>query len=85
MSTKLSPGLAERLEQADADDGVPVIVTLRPGADVSELERHGLEIRHRYESISSVAGTLKAGRAPELAALDEVELIEGDEPELRAL
>jgi hypothetical protein len=82
---KMSPELAHRLDAADTDERVSVIVTLRPDADVSMLERHGLEIRHRYESVPSVAGTLRAGKANELAALDEVKLIESDEGEVRAL
>jgi hypothetical protein len=85
MIEKMSSELADRLDAADPEEGVPVIVRLRPEADVSLLEDHGLQIRHRYETMPSVAGTLTAGHASELAALDEVELIESDEGEVRAL
>jgi hypothetical protein len=85
MTRKLEPEFAQRLDQADDEEAVPVIVTVQPGTDVSELEQRGLEIRHRYESIPSVAGTVPAGRARELAALDQVERIESDEGEVRAL
>jgi hypothetical protein len=85
MTRKLEPEFAERLEQADQEEAVPVIVTVRPGTDVAELEERGLKIRHRYESIPSVAGTMPAGKASALAALEQVERIESDEGEMRAL
>jgi hypothetical protein len=85
MSGKMTPDLARRVDAAGAEEGVPVIVTLRPDADISVLERKGLEIQRRAESAPIVTGTLKAGQAGALAALDEVELIESDEGEMRAL
>jgi hypothetical protein len=85
MTTKLTEELARRLEGADAEEMVPVIVTVRPGADVSQLEHHGLVIERRFESIPSIAGTLKAAEAGGLAALDQVELIEPDDRGVHAL
>ena len=85
MADKMSRDLGERFEKAGQEEAVPVIVTLRRGADVSAFELEGFEIRHRYESIPAVAGTLKAGKAERLAALDEVSAIESDEGEVRAL
>jgi hypothetical protein len=85
MTEKMTPGFAQRLETASEDERVPVIVTLRPGTDVSAFEDEGLEIRHRYDSITAVAGSLKAGVATQLAARNEVERIESDEGEVRAL
>jgi hypothetical protein len=85
MTEKMAPGFAQRLKTASEDERVPVIVTLRPGTDVSKFEHEGLEIRHRYDSITAVAGSLKAGVANQVAAHDEVERIESDEGEVRAL
>jgi hypothetical protein len=78
MSTKISEELATRLEEAEAQAAMPVIVTLKPGAEVTELEHKGLKVRKVFESISAVAGTLTPAAAPGLAELEQVEKVEYD-------
>jgi len=78
MATKFSDEFSRRLQTAEPEAGMPVIVTLRPGADVAELTRKGLEVNSVFENISAVAGTVTPRAARELAELEDVELVESD-------
>lgn len=79
--TKIKPSLAQRLPAMTLDrpdDAIPVIVTVRPGADPAAMETRGLKVDRALESVSAVAGTVSAGDIEALAALDEVRAIEYD-------
>ena len=81
MATKLDPELTKYLhttESGDRQREVPVIVTLREGADVVELERHGLKVAGKYASISAVYGSIAASAMSQLEGLDFVTRIEYD-------
>ncbi len=82
MSGKISDGLLKRLDETSITEPqreVPVIVTLRGGADLAALEQKGLKIQRAFANIPAVAGTLVAADVNALAELDQVETIEYDE------
>ena len=79
--TKIDQRLSQRLAamRTDrADDPIPVIVTLRPGAGMTAIESQGLRVERAIESVSVVAGTTTARQIEGIAALDEVQAIEYD-------
>ena len=78
MSTKIDTELARQLRDGEPQREIPVIVTLREGADPAEVERRGLKLHGRIESISAVYGTLAASAVPQVEALDSVKTIEYD-------
>jgi hypothetical protein len=82
MSEKISASVLKRLDEA-ATAGpqreIPVIVTIKRGADLTALEQKGLTIQRTYENISAVAGTIPAAEVSALAELDQVEIIDYDE------
>jgi len=81
MPTKLRGELAREVALAKVaghSTRIPVIVTLAAGADVSSLQRIGLEITHIYENIRSVAGKISAEDIRQLEDLEQVESIEFD-------
>ncbi len=63
---------------------IPVIVSVREGTDPGRLEAVGLVVRHRFESISALSGAIAASGVADLAALEEVDLVEFD-GEMRAM
>jgi hypothetical protein len=82
MSSKISNALSSRLSEAATTDPpreIPVIVTVKTGADLATLEQKGLKIHHTFQNIPAVAGTLTASDVNALAELDQVEKIEPDE------
>jgi hypothetical protein len=80
---KIDDALQARLE-AGAVDTVPVIVTLTGAIDEDQLAACGLDIAHRFEEISAVAGAIAASEVRRLAALPEVKTVELDS-EMRAM
>ena len=81
MSTKIDAELSQQLREAEISEPqreIPVIVSLSEGADFAELERLGLKIRGRYESISAVYGTLPASAVRQVETLNSVARIEYD-------
>ena len=81
MGTKIDAELSQHLrdaESAEPQREIPVIVTLSEGADVAELERRGLKVRGRYESIPAVYGTIAASAVSQVEGLDSVAQIEYD-------
>ncbi len=79
--TKIDDGLVKRLAAMKADrpeHEIPVIVTVRPGADVAAMEGRGLTVERTLGSVSAVAGTVAAHELESLAALDDVRNIEYD-------
>lgn len=79
MNEKISSETRERAPRhAARGESVPVIVTTVAGASLGALERRGFAVRQAWESISAVAGTVPAEMLDDLAALDEVLLIEHD-------
>lgn len=84
MSAKIGEELARRLAEADPEAEVPVLVTLKPGADPAALQRGGMKVGRSFQAIPVVAGTVRADRVRQLAELGEVELIDYD-GEVRAL
>ena len=81
MAPKISDELRKRLEEVEkteAQQAIPVIVSVTPGTDLTALEQNGLRIQQIFENISAVAGILNATQANQLAKLDQVELIEYD-------
>jgi len=81
MSIKIDPELSQHLQEAlsaEPHREIPVIVTLSEGADIAELERRGLKVHRRFESISAVSGTMTAAAVSQIAALDSVARIEYD-------
>jgi hypothetical protein len=82
MSAKISANLLQRLDEAaitDPQREIPVIVTIRSGADLAALEQKGLKIQRTFQNISAVAGTIPVGEVNTLAEVDEVEAIDYDE------
>ena len=85
--TKMNESLARRVEAmgpADHQVEIPVIVTLNPGGDPTALEQAGLRVKHRFEAVTAVAGTVTLGDLDGLTALAQVESVEYD-AEVRAL
>lgn len=81
MSTKIDAELSKHLREAESAEPhrqIPVIVTVSEGADVAELERRGLRIHGRVESIRIVYGTIAASAVSQIEGLDSVERIEYD-------
>jgi hypothetical protein len=82
MSPKISANVLQRLDEAaitDPQREIPVIVTIRSGADLAALEQKGLKIQRTFQNISAVAGTIPVGEVNTLAEVDEVEAIDYDE------
>jgi hypothetical protein len=82
MSPKISANVLQRLDEAaitDPQREIPVIVTIRSGADLAALEQKGLKIQQTFQNISAVAGTIPVGEVNTLAEVDEVEAIDYDE------
>jgi hypothetical protein len=82
MSTKISTNLLKRLDEAaraDPQREIPVIVSIRGGADLAALEQKGLKIQRTFQNISAVAGTIPVGEVNTLAEVDEIESIDYDE------
>jgi len=81
MGTKIDAELARQLREAQTTEphrAIPVIVTLNKGADVAELERRGVKVHGRYESISAVYGTVDASAVSQVEDLPSVKTIEYD-------
>ena len=81
MGTKIDAELSKRVREVESTEPqreIPVIVTLSEGADVAELERCGLKVVGRYESISGVYGTIAASAVSAVEGLDSVARIEYD-------
>ena len=81
MSTKIDAELSQQLREAEISEPqreIPVIVRLSEGADVAELERLGLKVQGRYESIPAVYGTLRASAVRQIETLNSVARIEYD-------
>jgi len=81
MGTKIDAELSNRLREAESAEPqreIPVIVRLREGADIAELERRGLRVQGRYESIPAVYGTIAASAMSRVEALDSVVQMEFD-------
>lgn len=81
MPGKIDSQLQTRLDEAASQDPqreIPVVITLKVGADVTALERTGMKVQRAFEAIPAVAGTVTASQARQLAQLDQVELIEAD-------
>jgi hypothetical protein len=82
MSAKISANVVKRLDEAAITDRhreIPVIVTIRRGADLAALEQKGLKIQRTFQNVSAVAGTIPVGEVNTLAEVDEVEAIDYDE------
>ena len=82
MAEKISPSVLERFNEAataDPQKEIPVIVTVKTGADLAALEQKGLKIQRTFQNISAVAGTIPAAEVRALAEADQVETIEYDE------
>ena len=77
MASKLD-GELNRLAKAEPERLVPVIVTLKPGADTKALQAKGLRIKQQLPLISGVSGTLTARDALAVAGLDDVIAVEFD-------
>jgi hypothetical protein len=87
MVTKIAGPLLQQIEEAKKTDPLQefsVIVTVTPDADLTVLEQKGLKIQLRLENLPGASGTLTAAKAEEIAALDQVKLIE-PEGEVHAL
>jgi hypothetical protein len=81
MSTKIDAELSRHLREAESTEPqrqIPVIVTLAEGGNVAELERRGLKVAGRVDSISVVYGTLTASVVGHIESLDFVRRIEYD-------
>jgi hypothetical protein len=81
MTTKMNEALSRQIEEAktvEPEREIPVIVTVRPGSDLSALEQQGVKIQHIFKNISAVRGTLTPAVANQVAGLEIVELIEYD-------
>ncbi len=81
MATKMSQELLERVQESAATDPeseIPVIVTVKAGADVASLEQQGMKVKRVFSAISAASGTIPAQTAQALEGLDEVEKIEYD-------
>jgi len=78
MTAKIDDELLKRLEKAEPQQEIPVIVTVKPGADLSGLKQKGLKIEHTFDHIPAVSGTLTAAIANDVAQSDQVESIEYD-------
>lgn len=81
MGTKIDAELSQHLREAESAEPqreIPVIVTLSEGADVAELERRGLKVLGRYESIPAVYGTIAASAVSQVEGLDSVARIDYD-------
>ncbi len=81
MNAKLNDPLRQQLEKAHRDHAnlqIPVIVTVEPGTDTTELERRGLKVYRVIESIHAVCGTIEADQVESLAECDQVQSLEHD-------
>lgn len=81
MSRKVSQELAAEVDNAretQPDREIPVIVTIRPGGELTELKQKGLHVRQVFDNIPSVAGTMKASDIDQLAESEQVQIIELD-------
>lgn len=81
MHPKLDDALRRQLDKArhgHAHLQIPVIVTVAPGTDTAELERHGLKVYRIIDSPHAVCGTIEANRVAALAALDQVQALAHD-------
>ena len=74
--------LRER-EAERSQEEIPVIVTIKPGSDLSKLEREGLRISRKFEVLNAVSGLIAPRDARRIAKLSQVEKIEYDS-EMRA-
>jgi hypothetical protein len=81
MTTKMNEALLQQIEEAknvEPEREIPVIITVRPGSDLSTLEQRGVKIQHTFKNISAVRGTLTPVAANQVAGLEMVEHIEYD-------
>jgi hypothetical protein len=62
----------------DPPEDVPVIVTLSSEADVETLPEKGLKVRHSYENVAAVSGTIPAAKLDALVEASGVKRIEYD-------
>jgi hypothetical protein len=82
MAEKISATVLKQLDEAATTDPrreIPVIVTIRTGADLAALAQKGLKIQRTFQNISAVAGTIPSANVNALADLDQVETIDYDE------
>jgi hypothetical protein len=88
MTTKMNEALSRQIEEAktvEPEREIPVIVTVRPGSDLSALEQQGVKIQHVFKNIPAVQGTLTPSVANQVAELEVVERIEYDGKDVHAL
>ncbi|MCP4989425.1 MAG: hypothetical protein GY928_26215 [Colwellia sp.] len=81
MTSKINDELLKQMkesEQKNLKQELPVIVSFTSNANLSALKQKGLKIKHIFENISALSGTMTAEEIKELALLDEVECIEYD-------
>jgi hypothetical protein len=78
MNAKVNDELLKVAEEAEPQQEIPVIVTVKAGENLTALEQKGLKIQHSFKNISAVSGTLPAAEINALSQLDEVERIEYD-------
>jgi len=82
---KIDESLSKELEASgDANQLMPVIVTLERREDIASLAAKGVRPRIIYENITAVAAELTRKQVLELAAMPEVKSLELD-TEARAL
>lgn len=79
--------LREKFEQhADQPDHAEkVIVTLVPGADRAELEHFGMVVTSQLRNLPIVLGTITSANLNALSGWSEVERVELDASNMRAL
>jgi hypothetical protein len=73
---KVSPEVRRRVTSGEKE--VPVIVTVAPGTQRTDLEGHGLMHARQFESISAAAGTVTREGLGKLESSPEVDRIEYD-------
>lgn len=80
MSAKIGEELSQQLKavKESSEEELPVVITVRKGADLAALKEQGLKVEHTFDVINSVSGTLPAAAVKSVARLDEVQRIDYD-------
>lgn len=81
MSTKISEELSRQLKEvgkASPTKALPVIITIDENLDLDALQEEGFKLKHRFDIINAVAGTLPAAAVAAVAQLKQVQQIDYD-------
>lgn len=80
MSAKIGEELSQQLKDIEeaSEEELPVIITVKEGANLAALKEKGLKVQHTFDIINAVSGTLPAAAIRSVARLAEVQHIDYD-------